>query len=290
MSISLGIITFFAFQLCDIIISHSTKTDFVMQKIAPRDIFNDANFYKNLSYLLTYMKDDVIPGLEFYANESQLLSPGFLSLNPEDGDLICPSGTLYDLSSGGELTLTRPMNSRDAFPVYVVDDDYGFTEVFQNSGFPHHEILDLTRDAESSKIHADIDAKKVMGYSVAMKGVGKVALLVIDNMASTSNLHFDEAQYSEKGLTFEEEGGFYYLEHDELITCAGDVLHLRSPVLTNENNLWPLEFSVDGESYKPVYSNNGELSPDFLSHSVSPENKVSLEAHVEEPALRNKMR
>lgn len=242
-----------------------------MQKIAPRDIFNDANFYKNLSYVLNYMHSGIIRDLAFTSSPDSVLSPDYLTLNPEDGGLETPYGAFYHQETGDNWSLTRPMNSREAFPVYFTDENYEEVPVFDGTGMPSAETLEWFNGETQATINQN-DPVAIMAYSIALKGVGKLALLTIDNMACTSNLDFDEAQYSNDGLRFDKEGAYLYLEHDGLIQANGEPLQLRSPAITNDTDLWPLEFAIEG-TFSRVYNDDGELTPAFLalSSKVEPE-------------------
>lgn len=252
-----------------------------MQKIAPRDIFNDANYYKNLSYLFTYMKNGIIKGIEFTLPSEMIYEKDFLKLNPEDGGLHCPDDAFYFAPEETTIVLERPMNSREAFPVYFSDNDYNEFSVFDDSGMPHPEILDMTSEADSVTFNPQIDPQSVMAYSIALKGIGKLALQAIDRLHDVNKITFDEAQYSQEGLILSEEGAYFYLENEDLVMCDGEPVTLRSPSITSEDNLWPLEFAISDGDFSPVYTPDGKLSQDFLAISSSPEmaqeSTISLE-------------
>lgn len=79
-------------------------------------------------------------------------------------------------------------------------------------------------------------------------------------------LFFDEEQYTEEGIKFTLEDDYFYLHNDNaMISLHGDELHFRSSATTDHSNLWPLEFSVNGEHYAPVFDGAGQYKLGFLN-------------------------
>lgn len=231
-------------------------------KIAPRDIFNDANYYKNLAYLLEFMEKGVIQGLDFQCAETTVLNRPFAQIDDASGDLVSPYGAFSLAGSGENLTLVRPVNSRESFPVYFETEDYSVYDVFHEGPNPSLELGEICEPGVPSST-GGIDPADVMARSVALKCVAKLALLTVDKMTATANISFDNDMYDDVDVQFEKDGGYLDINSHQYFTQNQSPLYLRSPSRVSDSEPWPLEFSVDGRDYRPVYQNSGELSQEF---------------------------
>lgn len=242
-----------------------------MDKVAPRDIFNDANFLKNLAFLTVHMQTGSINGLECNISEDDILSPDFLAIDEGSGDLFAPYGSFYVAETGEQLNLGRPTNSREPFPLFFTDESEGIYDIFYDDGTLRGDIEEILTSDEPSRVN--LDPRTIMAQSIAMKGIGKLALNIVDRMSVVAGFGFDQEQYGPEGITLEMERGHFNLKNERLVTFNGQNVELRSPAITSDEDLWPLEFAIGDNSYARVYDKNGDFSPEFLAVSQGNELK-----------------
>lgn len=240
----------------------------MIRKVAPRDIFNDANYLKNLSFLLAKIKIGELPGLGCSATEKDILSPHFLTIDDSSGDTFSPNGTFFKIDTNESLNLGRPANSRNPFPVFFTDEDYGIYDVFYDDGSLRSDLDDILTSQETFE-NLLVKPERVMAQSLAMKGIAKIALTVIDAIDDVRAFNFDEDKYSAKGIAFDHRDGFFYVESEGLLFRDNQAVTLRSPDMTKKDDLWPLEFSVGDEDFARVYNQDGSFNPVFLKETPS---------------------
>lgn len=261
-----------------------------MKKVAPRDIFNDANFLKNLAFLTVHMKSGSIKGIDCNIAGDSLLNPGFLSIDPSSGDAFAAYGSFYATETQEHLQLGRPMNSREPFPLFFSDESEGIYDIFYDDGTLRSDIEDIATGDDNCRIN--LDPKKVMAQSIAMKGIGKLALSAIDRVDDTRNIDFDESKYGRDGIKFRVEDGFFHLDNRNLVSTNMAEIYLRSPVSTSNDDLWPLEFKLGNGDFSRVYDTNGEFSQEFkamsLTNDIKPEISIP-DVENDEPTLRRRI-
>ena len=100
-------------------------------RILPRDAFNDANLLKCMAKLTMLIEDGKIPWLTFtYDNK-----PFNIQQNPHDGNTYVANISIYcKHDDAGPLILTRPMNSREPWPLYIESEHGGVFPVFSAEG------------------------------------------------------------------------------------------------------------------------------------------------------------
>jgi|TARA_B110000196_G_C21147120_1_gene667275 hypothetical protein len=261
-----------------------------MEKVAPRDIFNDANFLKNLAFLTVHMKSGTIKGIDCNISDDSLLLPGFLSIDPSSGDAFAAYGSFYATETQEHLGLGRPMNSREPFPLFFTDESEGIYDIFYDDGTLRSDIEDIADGDDNCRIN--LDPQKVMAQSIAMKGIGKLALSAIDRIEDVRNIDFDERKYSKEGIKFSIEDGHFHLENKNLVSTNMAEIYLRSPVSTTNDDLWPLEFKLGNGDFARVYERNGDFSQEFkamsLGNNIKPDISVP-DTESDEPALRRRI-
>lgn len=131
-----------------------------------------------------------------------------------------------------------------------------------------------------------------MAQSIAMKGIGKLALSAIDRVDDTRNIDFDESKYGRDGIKFRVEDGFFHLDNRNLVSTNMAEIYLRSPVSTSNDDLWPLEFKLGNGDFSRVYDTNGEFSQEFkamsLTNDIKPEISIP-DVENDEPTLRRRI-
>lgn len=107
------------------------------QRVIPRDLFNEGNLLKCLGR--------VYLNLEVLGRESMLTHDGeeFSIDQDENGSLIVTNVML--MRDGQEFAFRRPLNSREPWPLYLVNSDDDEISVFDESGeFTEEMTLTIT--------------------------------------------------------------------------------------------------------------------------------------------------
>lgn len=88
-------------------------------RVIPRDLFNEANFLKCLGRIALLIEDGMAPdGLVLHHSSPER---GFeIAMDSGSGDLMMSNMVLVS-KSGRKAWLHRLLNSRDEWPVYIVD-------------------------------------------------------------------------------------------------------------------------------------------------------------------------
>lgn len=100
------------------------------QRVLPRDLFNEANLLKCLGRLWMLLDEYDPPGLKAVHDWP---NKGFqIHQDPSDGSICCANFKLRN-AAGTWVVPFRPLNSRDAWPLYIQDRDDEI-EVFEENG------------------------------------------------------------------------------------------------------------------------------------------------------------
>lgn len=111
-------------------------------RVIPRDLFNEANLLKCLGRLWIAL-DEAKCGhkAQFVTEDVPMFD---IRQNPDDGSTYVAN---IEFRIGGEkFTLYRPLNSREAWPLYTMregDWDFEPVAVFNDDGSLSDEMLDL---------------------------------------------------------------------------------------------------------------------------------------------------
>ena len=112
-------------------------------RVIPRDLFNEANLLK--CYGRLYIEGENKPGIVIAHNPSEAGSPFRIAQNQDDGSLTIMDVTLS--VHGHEISLSRPLNARGAFPLYGTTNEsiHGYEdgdvfEIFNEDGSFHADF------------------------------------------------------------------------------------------------------------------------------------------------------
>jgi hypothetical protein len=108
------------------------------RRVIPRDLFNEANLLKCLGRISLLIEDGKAPeGMRLaYTNPTR----GFeIDQSPGSGDLCCLN--LMLVTKAGRAHIWRGLNSRDEWPIFVVNADEEEIEVFDDNGAFAKEFL-----------------------------------------------------------------------------------------------------------------------------------------------------
>lgn len=112
------------------------------QRVIPRDLFNEANLLKCYGQLCLKLEFYSIPKVELrYAGNAFVIEQS----GDDDGSL-----TIFNLQlriRSKVYKLFRPLNSREAWPLYAQNQDYAEWQVFDAYGELTSEFLGLLRDS-----------------------------------------------------------------------------------------------------------------------------------------------
>lgn len=99
-------------------------------RVAPRDIFNEANFMKCIGKLTLIMHDTGLEGITF--NQDDYAEFGLpMGLDEYTGGLVVHG---MFVAHGKFLSIHRPINSREPWPVFIEDDDGDSIGIFTDDG------------------------------------------------------------------------------------------------------------------------------------------------------------
>lgn len=233
-------------------------------KVAPRDVFNDANFIKNLAFLVKSIENGELKGIDVRIRGDEIYSPRFLEINPDDGGLRLSNNKVFNRETQEPLFVRRSINDRDPFPLFLETEDYEEFQVFNNDGTLHNDVKE--NFSQGGNVDLLVSSKDLFAYSFFLKGVARVALNSIPGVDKyNGGFLFDEEQYSSKGLLVAKDDEYITLKNKRLILKGGEPLTFRSPAEVSPDDLWPLEYSTDGESFERVFDERGQYREQFLN-------------------------
>jgi hypothetical protein len=117
------------------------------RRVIPRDLFNEANFLKCVGRVSLLINDGLAPeGLQIHHAHAER---GFLIvMDPGSGDLLMSNMYLTN-KHGRKATFYRSLNSRDEWPIFVMDEhEDDEIEVFDSVGEFSSEFLTWTDTAK----------------------------------------------------------------------------------------------------------------------------------------------
>lgn len=110
------------------------------RRVIPRDLFNEANFLKCLGGVYIQLESQDWPHVSFeYDEESE--KPFYVYQWQDDGSLVCDNIRLF--VRGEFITLYRPLNSRQPWPLHFTDLEDIEGQVFNDDGTFHQEFIDF---------------------------------------------------------------------------------------------------------------------------------------------------
>lgn len=116
-----------------------------MKRVIPRDLFNDANLLKCIGQVCLAIHDnDLMLGVDY--NDE----PFDIGMNPGDGSTFVANMSFFTFS-GQSIYFTRPLNSRDPFPLYAQNDDGEVAKVFDSEGRILREFKEMVSNTQRSE-------------------------------------------------------------------------------------------------------------------------------------------
>jgi len=229
------------------------------KKIAPRDVFNTANFLKCIARIVSWIEKGEISNIAFTPTE---INEDWVDFNIDEssGDFIPNKPLFYKVSNGEPINLIRNLNARSAWPVYIVTDDWEEFDIFDIDGDPSAELLTYLGQGETSEHNL---SQAIFDQAMLMKCIAKLSLLcVVDEKFDF--LAFDEDYYSANNIQFEKDGQ-YITPTKNFFTLKGEPLYITRTTGTNEDWLMTV-WDEANSTYIKVYDEAAELSSQFLSY------------------------
>lgn len=166
-------------------------------RTAPRDVFNEANFLKCIARILELINLGKLRNIKFQANSLQDNWVVF-EQDLSSGDLVV--GGLFVRASDGEpITLSRNLNTRDPWPLYIQTEEWEVYDVFTSNGEASSEIEEYLGEGDNHPTPESIQSE-IYDQAMYMKANGKLALLCIDEVLP-KELTFDEELYATNGMS-----------------------------------------------------------------------------------------
>ena len=148
----------------------------IMNKVAPRDIFNEANFAKSLAQVVRNMQVNDMPGLGMMIRDDADSLKHMFQLDPMDGGMTAEGIVIFHRVNDSSFTLKRTMNARDPYPLILEDEDYGIYALLDNQGDWDSEAMELFEDGPEMIMPNLPDPQRLFTYSLFLKGMGKLSL------------------------------------------------------------------------------------------------------------------
>lgn len=234
--------------------------------VAPRDVFNRANFEFNIATLIRKIQCNVSTGIVF---DSVLYEEvGIRTVMDAGNDLELSPSLFYKRSTMEPLVLKRGLNSRNRFTLYLELEDYEVIDVFTSNGDLSLEFNDYIGESDADDaIEIDDCFTKAASQANYLKLVGKVALNSVNGVLV--NVDFDQDSYCTEDIVVSTSYGYYEIENG-LFEVNGNPLCLSLDVnLTAGNYL--VFWDVDDENYYKVFNEEGKFTDDFLAYVKQPE-------------------
>ena len=100
------------------------------KRVLPRDLFNEANLLKCIGKLTLMIEDGLIPWLSYHYDNDEFN----VWQNESNGALYVGNIQFYVTGQAGNmLTIERPLNSRDNWPLFVETEEDSYS-VFDEAG------------------------------------------------------------------------------------------------------------------------------------------------------------
>lgn len=96
-------------------------------RVLPRDLFNESSLLKCLGKLVLLIEDGLLPWMSYHHD-----GDAFNIMQNESSGALYVSNVQF-FAANKTLNFERPLNSREAWPLYLETDDNAF-EVFNGAG------------------------------------------------------------------------------------------------------------------------------------------------------------
>mgnify|MGYP001209841460 CR=1 FL=1 len=229
------------------------------KRVAPKDIFSEANFLKNIAQMILLIEQGKITGVTYNRGFDPANLP-FGSLEHSE-EHILTEPLFTHTKTATPLELVRPRYSKEPWPIYATNDDYEEFYVFNDDGTLKDEFAHQYCDNRDIQ---DIEGESGLLFNVAsfLKCLGKLALNSIPFVdVEYENLWFDEEGYSQENFGFVIENG-YLKPIQKYIKAYDNYLDLIVPL--DADSVWPLLVMHNDGRITPVFSHDGKYTEEFF--------------------------
>lgn len=234
--------------------------------VAPRDIFNRANFEFNITTLMRAVQCNVVSNIVFDAElykEVGIQS----SVDCENNMELLPC-LFYKRSTMEPLLLKRGSNSRERYTLYLELEDDEVIDVFTSNGELSLEFNDYLGECDTPESLQSNDCfTAAASRANFLKLVGKVALNSVNEVLV--GLEFDQERYATEDIVVSTSYGYYEIQND-LFSVNGQSLCLSLDVHLTVGNFLVF-WDVEDENYYKVFNEEGKFTDDFLTYVKQPE-------------------
>lgn len=234
--------------------------------VAPRDVFNRANFEFNIATLMRAVQCNVISNIMF---DSLLYEEdGIRTVMDCDNDLELSPSLFYKRDTMEPLVLKRGSNSRERFTLYLQLENDEVIDVFTGSGELSLEFTDYIGESDAVET-VEIGDCFTAAASQAnyLKWIGKVALNSVNGVLV--NVHFDQETYKTEDIVVTSAFGYNDILND-MFSFEGRELCLSMEHGRTAGSFLVFWDESDREYYK-VFDEKGKFTDDFLTYVKQPE-------------------
>lgn len=225
-----------------------------MLRVAPRDIFNEANFLNNLAQLVEAVESGRVRGVD--VTDFDWCRRDTFVDDPDNYEWILAPGVIDIQAAGDGGRLVRTINTRYRWPMRLVNDDWDEWDVFNDDGSISEGFSRLVEG--SPAIEPCVTSQELRSAANFMKCFGAVALNSIPGVNEEwPGYGFDEDAFMDTRWGVERTQRHWVLQGD-LVTRDGAALQMRAPRQSADNHSWPLEAKLVTErDFKPLFSPDG---------------------------------
>ena len=234
--------------------------------VAPRDIFNRANFEFNIATLMRAVQCNVISNIVF---DSSLYEEfGIRTVMDCGNDLELSPSLFYKRNTMEPLVLKRSLNSRNRFSLYLELEDYEVIDVFTEKGELSLEFADYIGE---SNVDEPVEIGDCFTPAAAqanyLKLIARVAMNSVNGVLV--NVRFDQEAYSTEDIVISSAFGFNELLNN-YFSLDDQELCLSMGVDRTVGNFLVFWDEKDRDYYK-VFDDKGKFTNDFLTYVKQPE-------------------
>lgn len=233
--------------------------------VAPRDIFNRANFEFNIAKLIRAVQCNVIDNIDF--NSVLYENIGLPVEVDVENCMYLDSGLFCIRSTQEPLLLKRGSNSRSRYSLYIELESYDTIDVFTSTGDISCEFIEYIGKSDASSTSSDSDSFTAAASKANfLKLIGKVALHSVNEVLE--NVCFDEDRYKKEDLLVKVEFGYYEIQKKIFTVDGADLCLSLHKSLTVGNHL--VFWHEDKREYYKVFDEEGKFTDDFFIYVKQP--------------------
>jgi hypothetical protein len=231
------------------------------QRIAPRDVFNEANFLKCIGQITHFIEAGTLKNVSF---NHQLFNNDWVKFELDsDGELILKEHLFYRASDGEAINLSRNVNARGEWPILLVTEEWEYIDIFDSKGEISLEFEEWLGEGTSSEHNI---SQSIFGHATLMKCMGKLAFSVTENLFK--HLSFDQDTYGQKGVEISLECG-YFTPTRNLFTLKGEAIEFSRH--SGASDTWLMTYwDKENSTYERVFDASAKLTDKFLHYIDEP--------------------